>query len=230
MKKVIFIVLPLLLVAAAPAAAQPSANVVVRSTIHDADIGVAPTMHIRSDAVSGGTEDYENRPRYLESIIQGGGDWELDLGFFTKPSGRSAILGGFPPASGQFSQIHFITRCRDAGRHTQNILQLQLGASAPCGLTLEWKDLGDGFTYRLYLNENVSFTGHPGNGDVLVTCTAFTGGLCSRWRIRPELSDGNGVYSSVGTVVKLIPNKKGGPTQQVQGTGSFSFSFDLAKP
>ena len=230
MKQVIPAVLTLLVAAAVPAAAQPSASVVVRSTIHDADMGVAPTLHIRSDDAIGGSEDYDHRPRYLESIIQSGGDWELDLGLFTKPSGRRVVLAAFAPAVGEFSAIRFITRCRDAGRHNQNILQLQLGATVPCGLSVEWKNLGDGFTYRLYLNENVSFTGWPSNGDISVTCTDVTAGLCSRWRIQPELQDGSGSYSSNGTVVKLVPNKKGAPTQQVQGTGSFSFSFDLAKP
>ena len=217
----------LLLAACVPAVAQPSSAVIVTSTIHDSDAFVAPSLQIRSD----GTEDYDHRPRYLESLIQSGGDWVLDLGLFTtKPSGRRVILGAFPPASGEFSLIRFITRCRDAGRHNQNILELPLNASVPCGLSVEWKNLADGFTYRLYVNENVSFSGYPPNGDISVTCTSVGAGLCNRWRIRPELQDGSGAYSSIGTVVKLVPNKKGGPTQEVQGTGPFSFSFDLVKP
>lgn len=230
MKQVIPVVLTLLLAAAVPATAQPSASVVVRSTIHDADMGVAPTLQIRSDTSIGGSEDYDHRPRYLESIIQSGGDWELDLGLFTtKPSGRQIVLGAFAPASGQFSLIRFITRCRDGGLHNQNILQLQFGVSVPCGLSVEWKDLGDGFTYRLYLNANKSYFSFPPNEDVWVTCTGVAGGLCNQWRIRPQLQVG-GVHSSIGTVVKLIPSKKGAPTEQPLASGSFSFSFDLAKP
>ena len=61
-KHVIPAVLTLLLAAAVPPAAQPSASVVVRSTIHDVDPGIAPFLHIVSDTISGGSEGYENRP------------------------------------------------------------------------------------------------------------------------------------------------------------------------
>src|SRR5690242_16520608 len=110
----------ILLLALAPAAAlAQQSDVPVVSTIADSDAAIAPALQIRSD----GLGPYSNKPRYLSSVVQAVGDWELDLGMIVRGNGRKAFLGfdqplpgtgpsGDPISPGSRAYVlRFITKC-----------------------------------------------------------------------------------------------------------------------
>lgn len=232
MRRLPLALLPLFVLIWIPAAAQPSGSIIVKSTVHDADPDLTNTAPFGIKSDGGG--DYVHRPRYLDSLVQSGGDWVLDVGVFTtKPSGREVFVEA-PGLATDLLAAHLITRCRDGGvaGHNQNISEMSFVLqSVRCGLSVEWKG-SDGLTYRIYFNQNRSTADAPSE-DVDVICLAVNAGRCASWRVRPStlltLSDGRSGYHSIGKMVKLIPNKKGGPTEQLVGTASFSFLFDFVQ-
>lgn len=211
-----------------PAAAQTK-DVPVAAAIADSDPAVAATLQIQSD----GQGVYTHQARYQTSIIQGTGEWELDLGMYTRGAGRKAFLGfdtpmpgtgpnGGPPVAppSQRYVVRFVTKCWSVG---VNMFFIGAGQTATCPLHVRFDDY-NGNAYRLQMT---------GADEAAITCTATDAAArCNRWTVTPSgvypAADGTIQRANVATLVKLV-TKKGSTTDVVQGQFSFAFSISVAQ-
>jgi len=214
------------------AVAQQS-DVPVVSTIADADPATAPALQIRSD----GLGPYVNKTRYLSSVVQAIGDWELDLGMIVRGNGRTVFVGFDQPIPGtgpsgdpvappsQQYVLRFITKCWSV---SQNLWLLAPGQSVTCPLFIPFNDSA-GTKYRIQMGRSVS----PTSDDALITCLARgSDGKCARWHVGPSGAyvgpEGSVVHANIGTLVKLT-TKKGAEVQLPQGDFRFAFSIDVTR-
>lgn len=233
MKRPFAIALLITALAASGASAQ-NGDVPVTSAIADADTAIASSLQIRSD----GGGSYVHRPRYLSSVIQSVGDWELDLGIYTRLSGRKVYLefsqpiagtgpGGGEPAAPPSQQYvgRLISKCWS---YSTNMFLIPAGQQVTCPTIVRFNDY-NGNQYRIYMNRST----FADTDDVNVACLGSgTNGNCNRWTVTPAGTyagaDGLPLRASVGKLVKLV-SKKGATTEVPQGNFSFSFSIGVAQ-
>jgi hypothetical protein len=209
--------------------AAPPGDLPVTSIISDYDSGVAPSLQIQSDqqGVYRNTKD-------VQSIIQKGGDWELDTAYsrfstravaldFSQPIAGSGPNGGSPvaPPSGPY-KVRFISKCHLYG---SNMLTLAANVTTNCPLHLTFNAAGT--AYKIQMNPVAGASVYPETNYVNVTCIfADSGSPCSQWKIWPSgtyvAADGTVYQRNVAKLVKTVTSK--GQTVDVN-QGDFYFSF-----
>ena len=190
----------------------PGSNTPVTSTIQDSDLNMVP-YSIQSDRQG----SYKNGVQSVSSIIQGIGDWELDLINFGSSrrvfvSFDQPVASGYPapPLNGLYP-VRFITQC------SSNLTNLAAGASQKCPLIVAVNVGSDRYSLRFYS------TNFPGSEDVGWTCSAASNGKCVSWKMQSE-NDGN-----VAQLLK-ITTSKGKTVNTSYGFYNFTFSVDLTNP
>ena len=209
--------------------AQKLVDTPVTVTIEGFGANSLPPYRIQSDQLG----VYKNS-RTMESIIQGIGDWELDMLNFngsgrtilvdlSEPVSNSAPNGANPaaPFSPQLVRGRFIAKCTQFGF---NFLKMANGASNPCPLAIAF-DQG-GRRYRLAFNgENF-----PNIDPVTVTCTGFNSSTskCNKWKIEPSVLQTDGSLKSRAKLIKVAMTNR--ETDQDLGNYYMSFSITITNP
>jgi hypothetical protein len=205
-------------------AGKPPVDTPVTSTIDGLGVDTLPTQRIQSDQAG----SYKNSSS-LSSIIQGIGDWELDMLNFTSSPQRKALIdlrdpvagslnGGAPiaPFSYQVVRARFITKC------TQNGIDMRTMQPTPnvypCPMAVAFDD-ASGVKYRL--TENPSNFGET--NWVQITCITTANAKCNQWKIEPSVTQLNGERKNVAKLLKLATN----PHQSDQDMGDFYLSFTI---
>jgi hypothetical protein len=194
-------------------------DTVVTTTIHDADANFTP-YRIQSDLL--GT--YKNGVNAVESIIQGLGDYELDLINFG--SSRRARMdfsdpvpntnpNNLPPPVNGFYAVRLFSQCSARGLKLQT---LALGASINCPLIVAVND-SNGDTYSVRFNRVT----YAGTNDVSWTCVSAASGKCNGWRMQSDPT-GNGARL-IAQLLKIT--RVGNKTTEVN-YGRYYFTFDVS--
>ena len=209
----------------------------VTSIIDGNGVNTSPTLSIQSDQ-SGAYKTLSSGKSKLQSIIQGAGDWELDLINFDSSPQRKVLIdlrnpvpgtgpnGGAPTnpfgATGyQMLRARFISKCSQNGIAFQT---MQPNTPYFCPMALAFDD-ASGTRYRLNNNPAV----HSDTNWVQVTCvTTDTNAKCNQWKIEPSVTQPDGQVKNIMKLVK-VPSK---PNQSEQDLGNFylSFSIHLTNP
>lgn len=211
------------------AAGKPSSDTPVTATIDGLGVDTLPTFRVQSDQAGA----YKNS-RTLSSIIQGIGDWELDMLNFTSSPQRKALIdfrdpvpgsgpnGGAPtaPFAYQLVRARFIAKCTEFGGHMMNIPS---GSTIYCPLAVAFDDAA-GVRYRLAMNSN----NFPEVNLVQVTCLASANAKCSQWRIEPSATQLDGERKNVAKLLKV--STKRGQADQDMGDFYMSFAINLTNP
>lgn len=203
------------------------------STIIDGNgANALPTLRIQSDQL-GGYKNSTSGKSQLQSIIQGIGDWELDLINFNSSPQRKVLIdlrdpvpgsgpnGGVPinpfGATGyQIARARFISKCSQNGINFRN---MQPNNIYPCPLALALDD-ANGVRYRLNQNPTI----YPGTNWLQVTCIATdAGSKCKQWKIEPSVTQLDGERKNVTTLIKVATK----PNQSDQDLGDFYLSFTI---
>jgi len=214
----------IVLEARAKAGKAPS-DIPVTSTIDGLGVDTLPTLRIQSDQLGA----YRNASS-LQSIIQGIGDWELDMINFNSSPQRKALIdlrdpipgsgpnGGAPtaPFAYQLVRARFITKCSQNGINMQS---MQTNTSYFCPLALAFDDQS-GVRYRLADNPiNFSETNW-----VQVTCVGTDANAkCNQWKVEPSVTQLNGERKNVTKLLKVAAK----PNQSDQDMGDFYLSFTI---
>jgi hypothetical protein len=207
------------------AKAKPPSDTPVTTTIDGLGVNTLPTFRIQSDQLGA----YRNSSS-LSSIIQGIGDWELDMINFNSSPQRKALIdlrdpvpgsgpGGTAPVAPfayQLVRARFISKCTQNGIDMRT---MQPGNLYPCPLAVAFDDAG-GVRYRLAANpSNFSETNW-----VQVTCVATdTNAKCNQWKIEPSVTQLNGERKNVAKLLKVATK----PHQTDQDMGDFYLSFTI---
>jgi len=208
------------------AAGKPPSDTPVTTTIDGLGVNTLPTLRIQSDQLGA----YRNSAS-LSSIIQGAGDWELDMINFNSSPQRKALIdlrdpvpgsgpnGGAPtaPFAYQVVRARFISKCSQNGI---NMRTMQTNTPYFCPLAVAFDDAG-GVRYRL--------AGNPANFSetnwVQINCVATdASSKCIQWRIVPSATQLNGEMKNVTKLLKVATR----PNQSDQDMGDFYLSFGIS--
>jgi hypothetical protein len=219
-----------LLLATVTAQKPRSGDLPVTVTIEGNGADTAPTLRIQSDGQ--GVYKHSNS---LQSIIQGIGDWELDMLNFTSspqrtilvdlrdPVPNSAPNGTTPTAPFGYEKVRgrFIAKCSLYGGNMQTMYG---GLSISCPLAVAF-DQG-GRRYRLAFNpENFPNEVDPVN----VTCMNPVGtAKCSQWRIEPSVVQTDGTMKNRAKLIRVASSRK--ETDQDLGEFYMSFAINVTNP
>lgn len=211
------------------AEAQRTADTPVTVTIEGFSANSLPPYRIQSDQLG----VYKNS-RNMESIIQGIGDWELDMLNFTgsgrtilvdlrEPVPNSAPGGANPiaPFQPQLVRGRFIAKCTQFG---SNFFTMSLGEPTPCPLAVAF-DQG-GRRYRLAFNgENF-----PNIDPVKVTCTSVNSSTskCNEWKIEGGVLQDDGTMKSRAKLIRVASSKR--ETDLDMGNFYMSLSITITNP
>jgi hypothetical protein len=219
------------------AAALRAGNVPVTSSIADAVDGHA--LQIQSDGVG----VYANT-KYVQSIVQGLGDWELDTNYsqlstrnvwldFTKPVPGSGTNGGNPvaPFNSGLAKVRFISKCNI---YNVNMFTIPSGTTVHCPLSLGFRY--DGNDYRVQMNPVAGGDVNPETDFVDITCNAVNSNAeCINWTIVPNGIKGGcatlncSVKQNIARLSKFV-TVKGKTTLHNQGNFYMAFSIGLTNP
>jgi hypothetical protein len=208
------------------AAGKPPSDTPVTTTIDGLGVNTLPTLRIQSDQLGA----YRNSAS-LSSLIQGAGDWELDMINFNSSPQRKALIdlrdpvpgsgpnGGAPtaPFAYQVVRARFISKCSQNGI---NMRTMQTNTPYFCPLAVAFDDAG-GVRYRL--------AGNPANFNetnwVQINCVATdASSKCIQWRIVPSATQLNGEMKNVTKLLKVATR----PNQSDQDMGDFYLSFGIS--
>ena len=222
------------LIAQAGANGRPSSDVPVTVTIDGLGANTDdPTLRVQSD----GLGSYINSTSG-ESIIQGIGDWELDMLNFSSSPQRKILIdlrdpvpgsgpGGGAPinpfgATGyQMVRARFIAKCSQNGI---NFLNMQTGTPYFCPLALSFQD-STGQQHRLAENP----TNFGETNWIQVSCLATDASAkCKQWRLEPSVFQADNERKNVAKLLR-VPSK---PNQPEVDLGNFYLSFwiNLTRP
>jgi len=206
-------------------AGKPATDTPVTTTIDGLGVDTLPTLRIQSDQLGA----YKNSSSQ-SSIIQGIGDWELDMLNFNSSPQRKALIdlrdpvagsgpnGGAPtaPFTYQVVRARFISKCSQNGI---NFMNMQPNNIYPCPLALAFDD-ASGVRYRLAENPiNFSETNW-----LQVTClTTGANAKCNQWKIEPGVIQINGEQKNVAKLLKVATK----PRETDQDLGDFYLSFTI---
>jgi hypothetical protein len=201
----------------------------VTSIIDGNGINTSPTLRIQGDQL-GAYRNSSSGKSKLQSIIQGIGDWELDmLGYNSSPQ-RTVLIdlrdpvpgsgpnGGAPiaPFAYQSVRARFIAKCSQYGVDMRTIAG---GATTYCPLAIAFDD-ASGVRYRLSMHAN----NFPEVNLMQVTCVATdTAGKCNQWKMEPSVTQLNGEKKNVAKLLKVATK----PNQSDQDMGDFYMSFTI---
>jgi len=231
----LFVALALLgpLTLAAVAFAGKVSDLPVTSTIQGLGVDTAPTYRVQSDLA--GT--YRNIPSG-QSIIQGIGDWELDLVNFNSSPQRTILVDlrdpvpGTntsnlpPPFSYAYVRVRFISKCSQDGLNLRSMTYV--GQQYQCELSVGAISYG-GQTYALRMNVSTY-----GTDNVNWICNSVSNGKCNQWRMEPSA-----YYANAATGVAELKNRaqlvrvvtaRGRTTFEDRGQYYISFSIDVTSP
>jgi hypothetical protein len=217
MKKSVALLAAILVLLVFEAAAQKVKDTPVTSAIENADLAAVP-YRLQSDSLGA----YQNGVSSVESIVQGIGDWELDL--LASPTRRVFVDFGDPvldsnpnpPASG-FYPVRFLSQCSARGYNLRN---LAAGATVLCPMIVAVDVGADRFSLRF---NAVNF---PGTNDVAWTCTAAASGKCTAWRLRSVSGETSTVVAQL-LKITIVRNRT---TEEARGKFNFSFDVGLTAP
>jgi hypothetical protein len=213
-------------------AGKTPSDVPVTSTIDGLGADTLPTLRVQSDQLGAYKTIGSGKSVSLQSIIQGLGDWELDMLNFTSSPQRKVLIdlrdsvpgsgpnGGAPinpfGATGyQTVRARFISKCSENGI---NFLTMETNTPYFCPLALAFDDTS-GVRYRLAENPiNFSETNW-----VQVTCLATAAGKCNQWKIEPSVFQMNGEQKNVAKLLKVATK----PRETDQDMGDFYLSFTI---
>ena len=194
-------------------------DTVVTTTIHDADANFAP-YRIQSDLLGA----YKNGVNAVESIIQGIGDYEMDLINFGSSRRARMDFGdpvpntnpnNLPPPVNGFYAVRLFSQCSARGLKLQT---LAFGARISCPLIVAVND-SNGDTYSVRFNRVT----YAGTNDVSWTCVSAASGKCSGWRMQSDPTASGGKL--VAQLLKIT--RVGNRTTEVN-YGRYYFTFDVA--
>ena len=205
------------------AAGKPPSDTPVTTTIDGLGVDTLPTLRIQSDQLG----SYRNSAS-LSSIIQGIGDWELDMLNFNSSPQRKALVdlrepvpgsgpnGGAPtpPFAYQIVRARFISKCSQNGI---NMRTMQTNTPYYCPLAVAFDD-ASGVRYRL--------AGNPTNFSetnwIQITCLATDASAkCMQWKIEPSVTQLDGERKNIAKLLKVATK----PRQSDQDMGDFYLSF-----
>lgn len=204
---------------------KPPSDTPVTTTIDGLGVDTLPTQRIQSDQ----TGPYRNSSS-LSSIIQGIGDWELDMINFNSSPQRKALIdlrdpvpgsgpnGGAPtaPFAYQLVRARFISKCSQNGI---NMRTMQLNNLYPCDMAVAFDD-ASGVRYRLAENPN----NFGETSWVQITCVATDANAkCNQWKMEPSVTQLNGERKNVAKLLKVATR----PHQTDQDMGDFYLSFTI---
>lgn len=221
-----------LLLITATAQKPGSGDVPVTVTIEGNGVDTIPTLRIQSDQLGA----YKNS-KSLQSIIQGIGDWELDMLNFTSSPQRTILVdlrdpvpGSAPngttpaaPFAPELVRGRFIAKCSTFGGSMLNMYGV--GTSLTCPLAVRFDQGGRG--YRLAFNpENFASEVDP----VTVTCINVVSSTnkCNQWKIEPSAIYGDNERKSRAKLIRLASSRK--ETDQDMGEFYMSFVINITNP
>ncbi len=208
------------------------AGCAVTSIIDGNGVNTSPTLRVQSDQL-GAYKNSASGKSKLQSIIQGLGDWELDMINFNSLPQRKALIdlrdpvpgsgpnGGAPVnpfgATGyQLVRARFISKC------SQNGIQMQtMQPNTPyfCPLALAFDD-ASGVRYRLNNNP----TNYSETNWLQISCVGTdANSKCNQWKLEPSVTQPNGELKNVTKLVKVATK----PNQSDQDMGDFYLSFAI---
>jgi len=214
------------------ATASVVSDLPVTSTIDGLGVDTTPTLRIQSDQLGAYRNLASGRSR-LQSIIQGIGDWELDMLNFDSSPQRKVLIdlrdpvpgsapgGGAPinplgPSGYQIVRGRFICKCTQNGFNMRNMQPNNLYL---CPMALAFDDAG-GVRYRL--NNNPS--NFIATDWVQITCVATdANSKCNQWKIEPSVTQLDGERKNVSKLLKVATKNN----QQDQDFGDFYLSFSI---
>src|SRR5437867_10383891 len=140
--------------------AKPQSDTPVTTTCDGLGVDTSPTLRVQSDQLGAYTNS-----RSLQSIIQGIGDWELDMLNFNSSPQRKLLVdlrdpvpgsgpgGGAPiaPFAYQLVRGRLISKCSEFGHDFRTILPGD--GPITCPLAIAFDDAA-GVRYRLAMNPN----------------------------------------------------------------------------
>jgi len=219
----------MLSVRAAGQSTSCDAGCAVTSIIDGNGVNTLPVLRIQSDQLGAYRNSASGKSK-LQSIIQGIGDWELDmLNFNSSPQRkllidlRDAVPGSAPnganpiaPFTYQVVRARFITKCTQNGIHYQS---MQPNTPYFCPMALAFND-ASGARYRLANNP----TNYSDTNWVHVTCEGTDAAAkCNQWKIVPSIIQPDGELKNVMKLIR-VPGK---PNQPEQDLGNFYLSFAI---
>lgn len=206
--------------------AAPARNVPVITVIDGG--GSADVAHtLQSDGL-GPYVHTARGPSGVESHIQEGGDYELDVYYFTsnrRLSYRFAaenLLNGSSLASGLITtKGRLIIKC---GSSTDNMLTMVEGATLHCPMAgrFDWNN-------RVYLTR-MGGVGYPSSTAPTITCTATSGGTCAAWTISScqlPTDPATGSCGNAGVMTVLEERSAKGKVTETW-VGDFTMQFRIA--
>lgn len=196
-------------------AAKPTSDAPATSTIRDFDPVSGTVFRVGSDSL--GT--YRNNVDSVVSIVQGIGNWELDV----NPSPLRKVRvdlgdpvpgsGANPPFQATNVGLRFISKC------TTSIFTLAVNQSIPCPLAIGAIDY-NGTRYALRSEQ----TNYPGTEPVTWTCLARNATKCTSWRMLPSVVQPDGQRKIVMQLLKPATRPKDNDVL----LGRFYISFDVS--
>ncbi len=208
-------------------AAQKTADTPVTTAIEGSGVGTLTTLRIQSDL----NGSYQNS-RSLQSIIQGIGDWVLDMLNYNSSPQRTVLIdlrdpvpgsgpnGGAPvnplgPNGYQNVRARFISKCGQNGIHMLN-MQKDMPYACPLAVAFD----ASGVRYRL--------TQNPANfGEtnwVQITCLATdSNSKCKQWKVEPSATQIDGERKNVAKLLKVATKN----VQADEDMGDFYLSFAI---
>ena len=164
----------------------------------------------------------------VESHFQEGGDYELDVYYFTsnrRLSYRFAaenLLSGNPLASGLITtKGRLIIKC---GSSTDNMLTMVEGATLHCPMAgrFDWNN-------RVYLTR-MGGVGYPNSTAPTIACTGTSGGTCAAWTISScqlPTDPATGSCDNLGVMTVLEERTAKGKVVEIW-VGDFTMQFRVA--
>ncbi len=198
--------------------AAPIRNTSVTSTISSTDSN-GVSYRIQSDSLGA----YKNGVGSVVSIVQGIGNWELDLLNSTTrkifvdlgdPVPNTNPNNLPPPFPTAVVPARFISKC------VTNITTLPTGATTLCPLAIAMDYSGQRYALRIEKNN------YPGTQEVLWTCTSTASGICSSWKMQ---SDPSGQGKVAAQLLK-ISTVRGKTVEELRGKYYISFSVNVTNP
>ncbi|MDQ4123318.1 MAG: hypothetical protein M3209_17930 [Acidobacteriota bacterium] len=195
----------------------------VTSTISNAAPVNFEPLSIQND----GQGSYKtNSSTYVTSIIQGIGDWELEL---LSPSPRRVYynfdypvagtnpdpINRRPPSNGWYN-TRFITQCS-----TKLTSLTTIGSSTTCPLIINVDDTpsDDSTNYSLrFYSAN-----YPGTNNVTWVCTAAANSKCTGWRAQSDTTGNGGKL-----VAQLLKIRRAGNKTYTDDYGKYNISYDIS--